>query len=359
MDIKRKFMAATAGLALALAGAVSVAAPAQAAVPDGHGFVQWNGAATVPSGTWPPATTVTSFGGGFYEVVFPGQAAKGGVVHVTAINPRGVWCQALKWGFSGADEIVYIGCFRPGGIGIDTPFTAVFASSSPPDGLRGLYGYVHVDPSATIVSEYNSVLGSGNAVAPAGGPGEYIVRFPALGTSGTNDGTLQLTAVDSSAAAHCEVAKWGSSSLSQDVLVYCFDGTGAPLKTGFTLTYQYERSLFGSAFPPKFFGYIWNMPPAPAPNPGPLPTNFNSQLGYGANALASSGIGLTLVGFRGLAQRPDTVQVTTNGQRGEFCNLQAPWTYSGTTVIARNVACYTPLGARVDTGSFTSYNSEF
>jgi hypothetical protein len=53
------------------------------------------------------------------------------------------------------------------------------------------------------------------------------------------------------------------------------------------------------------------------------------------------------------------VQVTANGQAGEFCNLQAPWSYSGTTVLVRNVACYTPAGARVDTGSFTSYNSEF
>jgi hypothetical protein len=346
------------GAAVALA-AVGLAAPAEAAVPDGHGFVQWNGAAVVPSGTWPPATTVTASGGGFYKVVFPGQAAKGGVVHVTAISGRPIWCQALKWGHSGADEIAYIGCFRPGGIGIDTAFTAVFASSSPPDGVPGFYGYVHADPSATIVSEYNSALGSGNTVTATGGPGEYEVRFPALGTHGPNDGSLQVTAVNSGVGAHCEIAKWRSNFASQDVLVFCFDGTGAPLKTGFTLTYQLERSLFGPAFPPKFFGYVWNMPPLPAPNPGPPTTNFNSQLGLGANALVSSGPGLTLVGFRALAQRPDTVQVSANGHSGEFCNLQAPWSYNGTTVVVRNVACYTAAGARIDTGTFTSYNSEF
>jgi hypothetical protein len=351
----RKLAGVVLAAALATAG---LAAPAQAAVPDGHGFVLWNGAATVPSGTWPPATTVTAFGGGFYEVVFPGQAAKGGVVHVTAISGRPIWCQALKWGHSGADQVAYIGCFRPGGIGIDTPFTAVFASSSPPDGVPGLYGYVHADPSAAIVSEYNSVLGGGNVVS-AGGPGEYEVRFRGLGTTGPNDGSLQLTAVNSDVGAHCEVAKWNSNLSSQDVLVVCFDGAGAPLKTGFTLSYQLERSLFGSAFPPKFFGYVWNMPPPPAPNPGPPTTNFNSQLGLGANALVSAGPGLTLVGFRALAQRPDTVQVTANGHSGEFCNLQAPWSYSGPTVIVRNVACYDAAGGRVDTGSFTSYNSEF
>jgi hypothetical protein len=75
------------GAAAALA-TVGLAAPAEAAVPDGHGFVQWNGTAVVPSGTWPPATTVTPGGGGLYRVIFPGQAAKGGVVHVTAISGR-------------------------------------------------------------------------------------------------------------------------------------------------------------------------------------------------------------------------------------------------------------------------------
>ncbi|MGN9907142.1 hypothetical protein ACTMTJ_06235 [Phytohabitans sp. LJ34] len=348
---------AAVGVAAALA-AVGLAAPAQAAVPDGHGFVLWNGATTVPSGTWPPATTVTPFGGGFYEVVFPGQAAKGGVVHVTAISGRPIWCQALKWGHSGTDQIAYVGCFRPGGFGIDTPFTAVFTSSSPPDGVPGHYGYVHADASTAIVSEYNSVFGTGNSVSSTA-TGEYLVRFRGLGSPGPNDGSLQVTAVNSSVGAHCQIAKWNSNSVSQDVLVFCFDGTGVPLKTGFTLSYQLERSLFGSAFPPKFFGYVWNMQPPPAPNPGPPTTNFNSQLGLGANALVSSGPGLTLVGFRALAQRPDTVQVSANGQSGEFCNLQAPWSYSGSTVIVRNVACYNAGGGRVDAGSFTSYNSEF
>ena len=139
----------------------------------------------------------------------------------------------------------------------------------------------------------------------------------------------------------------------------CFDATGAPMDSGFSLTYQHGRSLFGSAAPPKYFGYVWNQPPPPVPNPGPSSTNFNMQLGFGFNWLNPSGLGLTLAGFPALAQRPDTVQVTANGRRGEFCNLQAPWGYNGTTVLVRNVACYTATGVRAETGSFTSYNSEF
>lgn len=359
MGIQRRIMAAAIGIAVAVAGAVGVAAPARAAVPDGHGFVLWNGGAAVPSGTWPPATTVTAYGGGFYEIVFPGQAAKGGVVHVTAINERPVWCQALKWGHSGADEIVYVGCFTPGGLGTDTPFTAVFTSSSPPDGIAGHYGYVHADSTGAIQSEYNSALGGGNVVSPSGGPGEYLVRFPALGTPGPYDGSLQATAVNSGAGAHCEVAKWRSSPSGQDVLVFCFDAFGGKFDTGFTLSYQYERSLLGSAYPPKYFGYVWNAPPPPVPNPGPAATNFNSVFGPGVNAIISAGTGMTLVGFRGIAQRPDTVQVTASGHSGEFCNLLAFWGYSGSTVLVRNVTCFKASGARVDTGSFTTYTSEF
>jgi hypothetical protein len=358
MGIKRRMLAAAAGLAIAMAGPVGVAAPAQAAVPDGHGFVQWNGAAVVPNRTWPPATTVTAAGGGIYRIIFPGQAAKGGVVHITAINDRPVWCQAMKWGPSGADLLAYVRCFRPGGVGMDTAFTAVFASSSPPDGLSGHYGYVHARATGAIVSEYNSALGTGNTVAPTGAPGQYVVSFPALATPGPFDGSLQVTAVNSSTGAHCEIPKWNSNAASQDVVVFCFDGTGAPFDTGFTLSYQLERSLFGSAFPPAYFGYVWNMPPLPVPNPGPLPTNFSSIAGPGANGIAAAGTGLTLIGFRALAQDPDTVQVTAAGHSGEFCNLQAPWAHNSSTVLVRNVACYTAAGARVDTGAFVSHSSE-
>ncbi|MFC0528895.1 hypothetical protein [Phytohabitans kaempferiae] len=359
MGTRHRLLAGASALVIALAGAVGVSAPARAAVPDGHGFVLWNGAAVVPSGTWPPATTVTAGGIGVYRIIFPGQAARGGVVHVTAINSSAVWCQAMRWGPSGADELAYVRCYRPGGTPVNTAFTAVFTSSSPPDAIPGLYGYAHAQPTGAIVSEYNSVLGGGNSVTHLGSPGQYHVTFPALGTPGPFDGSVQLTAVNSSVGAHCEVARWSSSLAAQDIIVLCFNATGAPFDTGFTVSYQFERSLFGHAYPPRNFGYIWNRPPLPAPNPGPPPTNFSSVAGPGANGLSASGLGLTLVSFRAVAQQPDTVQVTPFGRGGEFCNIQAGWFYSGSTVLVRNVACYTAAGVRVDAGSFTSYNSEF
>jgi len=358
MGIKNRLLAGAIGLAIAVTGAIGGAAPAQAAVPDGHGFVLWNGAASVPGSTWPPATTVTPGGSGLYRIIFPGQGAPGGVVHVTAVNPGPAWCEPLRWGQSGLDEIVYVRCFRPGGVPTDTAFSAIFASSSGPAALPGHYGYVHSGPTGVIFSQYNSSM-MPNSVVPMGPLGQYQVRLRGLGTTGPYDGSLQVTAANTNTGAHCEVARWDSSASGQDVIVFCVDGLGSPLNTSFTLSYQYQRSLFGPISPPRFFGYLWNQPPPPAPHVGPPSTNFNSQVGPGGNAAASSGPGLTLVGFRALAQRPDNVQVTPFGRAGGFCNLQAPWAYSGTTVVVRNVACYTAGGARVDTGSFTSYNSEF
>jgi hypothetical protein len=64
MGIKNRLLAGAIGLAIAVTGAIGGAAPAQAAVPDGHGFVLWNGAAIVPDSTWPPVTDVAPVGTG-------------------------------------------------------------------------------------------------------------------------------------------------------------------------------------------------------------------------------------------------------------------------------------------------------
>lgn len=78
----RRWRAGGAALAV-LASGFAVAGPqgaAQAAVPDRFGFVLWNGSGPVGSGTWPSPTAVTVLGVGRYQVIFPGQAAAGGVV---------------------------------------------------------------------------------------------------------------------------------------------------------------------------------------------------------------------------------------------------------------------------------------
>ncbi len=349
----RRWWAGTAALAVLAAG-LAVAGPggsAQAAVPDRFGFVLWNGAAPVASGTSPAATTVSVIGVGRYSVVFPGQAAVGGTAHVTAINTAAHWCQVNSFGPSGADEQVLISCHRPGGAPDPSAFSAIFSSSSGPAAGVGRFGYVHSQPTGALISQYNSA-GAGNGVSHTG-TGQWLVKFPGLTTPGPTDGSLQSTAVSPQIPARCKVAGWSSSSVTgQAVKVACFDAAGAPLDTQFTLTYQYQRSLYGAVMPPKYFGYLWNSPPL-----GPPSTNFNSQAGSGVNTIASSGVGLSLVRFPLLAVPPDDVQVTAAGTGSEFCGLDMIWTYSGTDVFVRNVNCFTNTGAPVNTGFLISHNS--
>jgi hypothetical protein len=336
-----------------LATGLAVASPggaAHAAVPDTFGFVLWNGSAPVPSGTWPSATTVSVLSVGRYAVVFPGQAATGGVVHVTAINPAPHWCQVNSFGPSGADEKVLISCYRAGGAPDPSSFSAIFDSSSGPASSVGQFGYVNALPSGALVSQYNSA-GAGNTVIHTG-VGQWAVKFPGLATPGPVDGSLQSTAVNPQIPARCKVSSWSSSVSGQTAKVSCFDAGGAPLDTQFTLTYQYQRSLYGAVVPPKYFGYLWNTPPL-----GPPSTNFNNPLGPGANTISSSGVGLSIVKFPNLAVPPDDVQVTAAGSGSEFCGLNGNWTYSGPDTIVRDVNCFTNGGTPINTGFLISDNS--
>jgi hypothetical protein len=344
------FGAAATAIVAALA-AVATAAPADAAVPDRFGFVLWNGAATVASGTYPAATTVVMGAPGRYRIVLPGAGAPGGVVHVTAISQAPRWCQADRWGQSGLDEIVYVSCYRPGGTPDPSGFSAVFARSSGPDPL-GRYGYVDALGSGAIVTEHNS-SGAANAVGHIAA-GQYLVRLPGLGTAAPNDGNIQVTAVNPAAGARCKVGRWATIPPLQQILVLCWNAAGAAADTRFTLTYQGERSLYGGLNPPKYFGYLWNRPPV-----GPPPTNYNSIAGFGVNTLTPAGLGLSLVRFPRLTALPDTVSVTAFGASAHFCGLLTQWTHAPTELIVRDVNCFTNAGVPIDTGFLISTASAF
>ncbi|NUO58485.1 MAG: hypothetical protein HOV71_15785 [Hamadaea sp.] len=352
--MKRTLFRLAATVAATLALVTVSTAPSQAAVPDRKGWVLYNapGAGTVASGTWPAATTVIPLApAGRYQVVFPGQAAAGGVVHVTAINTVPHWCQVEAWGVSAADEIVILRCYKAGGFLDPTSFSAFFTSSSGL-GAFGPYGYAFSSATGTVLNQYNS-SGAANTVTP-GPVGQYFVKFPGLVTGGPLDGSLQATAVNSGTGARCKIAKWSSTAAGQDVLVYCFNAAGAFMNTAFTVTYQYKVSLYGASIPPKYFGYVLNMPPV-----GPPTTNFNSIAGLSANTIVSAGAGLSLVTFPRIGFTPNTVQVTAYGPTPDFCGLNTFWGNfgPGPDIVVRDVNCFTSAGAPSSNGFLVSASS--
>ncbi len=340
-----------AGLAVgALAATVlSGGGTAGAATANRYGFVLWTGS-VVGSGTTPSATTVGVGGTGIYKIDFVGQAASGGVVHVTAINSVPHWCQVNGFGPSGTDEIVTISCYKVGGAPDFTSFSAIFSSYS---GLAGpgYFGYVNVLPSGALVSQYNSVGAPDTVTHPT--TGNWSVNFAGLSTPGPIDGSLQATAVSpTSVPVHCKVMSWTSSGSGQNAQVTCFDAAGSLVDSQFTLTYQYQRALYGAFGPPKYFGYLWNQPVG-----GPVSTNYNNPLGPGANSMSPGT--LATVKFPSLAVLPDDIQVTASGPTSDFCGLTNPWTHIGADTLARDVNCFTVTGAPSASGFLISDNSQF
>jgi hypothetical protein len=225
--------------------------------------------------------------------------------------------------------------------------------ASPPEPASldlGLYGYVDAQPSGVIVSQYNSAALL-NTVTPLA-VGQWKVRMPGLGTPGPNDGSWQATAVNAATGARCKIASWSSTPTDQTGNVYCFDSAGAAFNTRFTISFQHKTSLYGAAIPPKYFGYVWNIPPI-----GPATTNFNSVLGFGFNTITSAGVGLSLVQFPSIGFTPDTVQVTGFGPISNFCGLNVIWGHSGGATIVRDVNCFTNAGTAVNSRFLVSDNS--
>ncbi len=362
--ITRRLAAVASVIGVAAGLAATAAGPAQAAVPNKWGFAFVNKPAvpgipdpTHQAGSWPAAFKVHSAPGavGRVLVTFPRIASKGGVVHVTAVNAGPVWCQAEKWGPSGPNEAVVVRCHKAGGAPVFSPFTVLYTTSTKgPFPAGRAYGYVHFQPSAGIVATFNSV-GAANMVAP-GPVGVWVVRMPGLGSS-TWAGNVQVTAVDPSGPAKCEIAGWAAAASGQRFLVRCFNGGSAPLKTGWTLSYQRGRSIFGGQ--PKMFAYTFNNKPSiPGPYaPTPGPVNFNS-LG-GTNTVRRAGLGLSLVQFPRVGVLPNTVLVSPFKVGPGFCNLLTLWATSAASaqVTVRDVACYNAAGAHATTASFITYTS--
>jgi hypothetical protein len=355
----------TAGLGAAglAAGLIMTAAgTAQAAVPDkwGFAFVDKPAVAGIPdlthqAGTWPAPLHAHSAPGAPGQVVvrFPRLAAKGGVVHVTAVNAGPVWCQAQKWEPSGTSELVFVRCFKAGGGPVFSPFTVLFTTSTKgafPSGRA--YGYVHFEPGPGVVASFNSA-GGANTVVP-GPTGVWTVKMAGLG-SAVALGGIQVTAVNPSVPAKCELNGWGWSAAGQVFQVRCFDAGSTPLKTGWTLSYQRKRAVTGAQ--PKHFAYTFDNKPLLAGPYAPAPAGVNFNSLSGVNTIRSAGGGLRLVQFPRVGTLPNTVLVTPFHAGPGFCNLLSPWATAGPAVIVRDVACYTAAGALKNHASMVTYTA--
>lgn len=351
--------------AVALASSTTVATavtttPAQAAVPDrwAFGYMQNStppaGMLLDPARQWKsdnvPNATVTVSGLGRYQVRFPNIASTTGVAHVTAVAPDARFCQVFRVFPSGADQIVEVQCFKHAFA--QTPdwsmFTVVFSTSSGFPAGGGAHAYVRGNLTGGFSSAYNST-GMANSVSWGGaGSGLYKVWLPGVGT-GLFDGNIQVTAEHPNSARRCKVDSWNPVAGGEDIVVRCYDQTGAPADSWFNLTYHRQRSVFGAVSPPQFFAYVWT------PGYPGGPSNFNSTASV--NNLAVAGIGLYYLEFHNVGWKEGHVQVTAFKNGASYCNLQNVWNISSGVVIVRNVICFNAAGAQAPNDFFITYSS--
>ncbi|WP_327007813.1 hypothetical protein OHA72_11355 [Dactylosporangium sp. NBC_01737] len=343
--------------AMVTAALLLPSAPAQAATPDRWGFAyvkdptitvwntlpttyQWGSWKTLAPAAWADGIKVTT---GRYLVRFPqiGVAGARGIPHVTAVNPDGRFCEAVRWNLSGVDEIVDVQCFKPGGFPVDTPFTVLWTLSSGVVPAANAYASVQSTALGAIVQQYNST-GGPVTIGPSS-PGYYTVRFTGVGTAGVQSGNIQVTAVQPNAQPRrCKVARWGWSGTDVIALVACYNpATGALMDSEFVASFHRQRAVTANV--PVYFGYVANAFAGQ--------TNFNSLYGFGANS-----IGGMVIKYPDLHQKETHSQVTAFGDSSSYCGLEKLWSDAGGTALV-SIACFTNAGAPIADRYLSTFTS--
>jgi hypothetical protein len=353
--MRRSLLAAAT--AMVTAAALLLPAPAQAATPDRWGFAfvkdptvtVWN---PLPSpyqwGSWKTFAPALVADGikvatGRYLVRFPqiGAAGARGIPHVTAVAADGRFCEAVRWNASGADEIVDVQCFKPGGPPIDSPFTVLWTLSSGVVPAANAYASVQATSLGAIVQQYNST-GGAVTVGPSS-PGYYTVRFVGVGAPGALSGSVQVTAVQPNAQPRrCKVARWTWSGTDVIALVACYNpATGLLMDAEFVASYHRQRAVTANV--PAYFGYVSNAFTGQ--------TNYNSLYGFGANS-----VGGMVVKYPDLHQKETHAQVTAFGDSSSYCGLEKLWSdVSGTALVS--IACFTNAGTPISDRWLSTFTS--
>jgi hypothetical protein len=366
---RRRLAAVLAASCLCGGLATAAAGTAQAAVPDhwGFAFVNHPSVPGIPdlthqAGSWPAPFHVHVSPGAVGQVFvrFPRIASAGGVVHVTAVIDAPDWCQAQTWGPVGVNEVVAVRCFTVSvgvTVPVSVPFTIMYSESSKaafPPGRA--YGYMHYRPGPGIVARFNSA-GASDTVT-SGPVGVWVVKMPGLGSL-LQAGDVQVTAVDPTTAALCELSGWTWSVSGQRFVVRCYDNVFSPYNTGWTLSYQRLRASTGAQ--PKLFAYTFDNKPLAAGPYAPVPPQLNFNSAGAVNTIRAAGSGLRLVQFPRVGALPSNLLVTAFQTGPGICNLLTLWatspSSSGPNVTVRDVACYTDTGTPMSQSSLISYTS--
>jgi hypothetical protein len=182
---------------------------------------------------------------------------------------------------------------------------------------------------------YNSVGGT-ITICPLG-TGQYEVEFGSLYHAQPDD--VQISAYNTSG--YCASGGWFISGSTIDAYVGCFDSSGNPANTYFTLLYQERTSRFGNS--KKGIAFLWaNEPTTASYTPS---TSFQYNSTGGTNTIVRNGTGNYTATLPGLTTIGGDVQVTAYDAAAR-CNVVDWGGVSGGTAV--NIQCFDSSGAAAD-----------
>jgi hypothetical protein len=338
-----------------------------------------------------PGIKVTRLQPGLYDILIIGPAVDAipvdasvdasqpgpvGVAQVTAVGVDDTRCSLynspdifLPSGFGDPKTIEFsVFCTRPSNsAGTDSAFMFAFTRRTDESGaVEGGYATVGAYPASVFplwlspdASQWNST-GQG-IVVDRYDVGAYDVVFQGQDFIG---GTAQVTAIAYGAAgllpgnvvlgAYCEVEGWWpDGNGDQEVLVDCWDGTGAPADAAFNVGVTY-----GSPSGATEYAYAWADQPdslssyLPDPqyqggvgNCGALGGGTLSGITSGPFSSLPGSYGLTFPNMYSYAAFNAGVMVTAFGYSGEYCKIGG-FGASGNADAYATVYCFDYAGRR-------------
>jgi hypothetical protein len=204
--------------------------------------------------------TIQRTGVGTYAVTFAGQGFVGGTVEVSAQGMDSNYCESSGWWPTGADQTVNVSCFSSGGAPSDSMFALAFTQGSPNGGASFAYAWAS-DPWTTTnytpdtTYQGGALLTDCGSTNPTPAPvsiarqstGVYTVNFPGMPFSDNPSDVFMQSNVKVTAygwsGEYCSVSYWTGDSASASASVVCFDVSGNPIDSYFTVTYSssYDR----------------------------------------------------------------------------------------------------------------------
>ena len=296
------------------------------------------------------AITTSKLGTGQYQVDFAGQSSTNANAQVVAYGSSSTRCKLVTNAVGTTYTRWLVLCHDAAGALTDSAFN-ILTDHRTGSGSAGS-AYLTSSMSGSVSDSFNS--GGGTNTVAVDSTGVYTVTMPGF-TSANSSVHVTATGLNGN---RCQVGSWGLTT----VRVRCFDASGAPANTGFSIARRPSSLIDG-----QIGGHGWvsggTLPSGYTLTTGSCPNNIPQPmtLAAGGNDIVMTLPDATLPPGGGW---PDVMPIVTAYGAGTNTCKVVGWGVSGTTASA-TVRCFDNAGVQVNasttpfTFTFTSKHFPF